>query len=181
MKPLLSLALLAGLSACAVAPPPTEFLASKKSAVQLRSIQTREIDANEDTTMRAVIGTLHDLGYRITRVEEGADTVSATRETALRIAVVVRPKTPTVSIVRANATVVTVGKEAQVDSPEFYLKDFFDPLGATMHRQLTELANDESAPDAARPVAEIDTAEERKALATAAVHQNAPTKGNAGQ
>ncbi len=164
------LGVIASLSACAAPPPAAEFVPSKKSAVELRSIQTRLVPADQDTTMRGVIGTLHDLGYRITRVESDAGTVSATRQTTLRMAVVVHSKDPSTSVVRANATIVGVGKEAQVDSPQFYELDFYEPLGVTMQRQVAELPNDVSAPDAVRPAAELNTIDERKAAAKAAVN-----------
>lgn len=166
---LASVALLAG---CAVGPPPVVFVPSKKSAVELRAIQARVIPANEDVVMRGVIATLHDLGYRITKVEVGAGTVSAARKTELRMAVVVRPKDAADSIVRANASIVAVNTESQVDAPEFYARNFYDPLGANLQRQIAALPDDVTPPEAVRPAAELNTISERTA---AAKHTSADT------
>jgi hypothetical protein len=152
------------LAGCA-AQPQSEFIASRKSAVELRSIQVRSVPADADTTMRGVVATLHDLGYRITRVEPEARTVSATRQTTLRMAVVVQPRGATDSTVRANATLIVPLREAQIDSPEFYQRNFFEPLGATMGRMPVELAAEASAPEAPRPAAELNTPREREAAA----------------
>lgn len=162
---LLALAILSPLAACAT--PETQFIASRKSAVELRSIESRTVPADADTSVRGVIATLHDLGYRITRVEADARTVSATRATTLRMAVVVKPHDPNDSVVRANATMIAPLQEAQVDSPEFYQRDFFEPLAATMGRALAELGADDGAPDAIRPVAELNTVQQREAAARA--------------
>lgn len=145
-----------------------EFVPSKKSAVELRAAQTRLVPGDADTVMRGVVATLHDLGYRITKVESDAGTVSATRLTALRMAVVVRPRSRTETVVRANATIMAIQREGQVDSPEFYARDFFDPLGATLQRNLATLAAEELAPDPVRPVGEINTEKERQAAASRA-------------
>ena len=153
-RALVCLPLLATLAACAGTAPDTEFLASKKSALELRAAQTRLVPGDADTVMRGTIATLQDLGYRITRVEPGAGDVSATRQTSLRMAVIVQPRSPTESVVRANATIVDLRREAQVDSPVFYQQDFFDPLGATLGRDLAALPPDIGAPDPIRPTAE---------------------------
>jgi hypothetical protein len=115
--------------------------------------------------MRGVVATLHDLGYRITRIEPEARTISATRRTTLRMAVVVQPRGPAESTVRANASLVALAREAQIDSAEFYQRNFFEPLGATLGRMPAAAGDDETAPAAPRPVAEINTAREREAAA----------------
>ena len=61
---------------------------------------------------RGVAATLHDLGYRITKADAATGTVSGTRSTALRLAVVVQPRGPSESVVRANATIVSLRREA---------------------------------------------------------------------
>ncbi|WP_237213998.1 hypothetical protein [Falsiroseomonas oryziterrae] len=161
-KILLPFALATSLSACATVPQ-TQFIPSTRSAVELRAVQVRSVPADADTTMRGVIAALHDMGYRITRVEPDARTVSATRQTTLRMAVVVQPRGPNESTVRANATLIAPMREAQVDSAEFYQRNFFEPLGATLGRTPVALAATEAAPDAPRPVAELNTAREREA------------------
>lgn len=176
-KALLSMLLAGALSACA-ATPQTQFIPSNRSAVELRSIQVRSVPADADTTMRGVVATLHDLGYRITRVEPDARTVSATRQTTLRMAVVVQPRGSNESTVRANATLIAPMREAQVDSAEFYQRNFFEPLGATLGRMPAALAASEAAPEAPRPVAELNTAREREAAARASTPPTAPTTGS---
>lgn len=178
---LLILALLAPLAACATAPE-TQFIPSRKSAVELRTMQARAVDTDADTAMRGVIATLHDLGYRITRVEPDARTVSATRQTALRMAVVVQPREASRSTVRANATMIAPLQEAQVDAPEFYQRNFFEPLGATLGRMPMAVSAEDDAPEATRPVAEVNTAREREAATRARatpVSSNAPVTGPA--
>lgn len=176
--PILPFIMLLALAACGVAPT-TEFIPSKKSAVELRAMQTRSMPGDDNTVMRGVVATLHDLGYRITRAETDAGTVSGTRMTRLRMAVVVRAGTGGQSIVRANATVLAPGREAQVDDPEFYRNNFFGPLAATTGRQLADAPEGNSVPDAVRPVAELNTAVERKAAMKAAVAPPPPAKTDA--
>jgi hypothetical protein len=150
---------------------------SKKSAVELRSIQSRVVPADQDTTVRGTIATLHDLGYRITKVEQDAGTVSATRQTALRMAVVVQPHLSGQSVVRANATLVGLGREAQVDSAEFYRANFFEPLGAAMQRSLADVPTDIATPAAVRPVAEPPLLRQRQAGAPSAPAGSNPEQG----
>ncbi|MFC7541631.1 hypothetical protein ACFQU2_22180 [Siccirubricoccus deserti] len=113
----LPLLLLIGVAACAQQQT-VEFLPSRKGAEELRAMQTRVVAGEPDEVARAVIGTLHDLGYRITRADAETGTISATRATALRIAVVVRPRPPGQVAVRANATIVALRQEAQVDAAD---------------------------------------------------------------
>jgi hypothetical protein len=176
----LAITLVLLLSACAT-DQTVQFVPSTKPALELRAAQTRLVPEDSDTAMRDVIATLHDLGYRITKVEAGAGTVSGTRETALSMAVVVQPRSMTQSMVRANATIVALRREAQVDSPEFYRTDFFDPLGNTMNRSLTLLPEDLAAPEPARPLTELYQIKDREAAAKArsATAQTPSTKGTA--
>ncbi|MGG5886684.1 hypothetical protein ACLF3G_06050 [Falsiroseomonas sp. HC035] len=118
-------------------------------------MQTRIVDGEENAVLRGVVATLQDLGYRITRAEAGAGTVSATRLTGLRLAVVVRGQAGGRSLVRANATVLGLGRERQVDSPEFYLRNFFIPLQDTIGREMLVADAAMVAPEAPRPTAEI--------------------------
>jgi hypothetical protein len=156
------------LAVSACAQPQSTFVPSSKSALALRSIQSRTVDMPADAAMRSVVATLHDLGYRITRVAPEAGTVSGTRQAALRMAVVVQPRDADRSTVRANASIAAALTETQVDSAEFYQRNFFEPLAATSGRVLAVLDDAETAPEAVRPVAEINTAREREAQARAA-------------
>jgi hypothetical protein len=142
------------LSACT----PTQevvFVPSTKSAVELRALQTRVVGGDEATVMRGVVATLHDLGYRITKAEPEAGTISATRLTGLRLAAVVRPRGEQEAAVRANATVLAPGREAQVDDARFYQDNFFGPLAATLGRTMAPAPQEEGLPDAVRPTAEV--------------------------
>jgi hypothetical protein len=160
MQKFIIIAPLALLVACAQPIAPVQFEPSKKSAVELRAAQTRLVPEDSDDVMRGVIATLQDLGYRITRVESDAGTVSGTRQTALRMAVVVQPRTSQESMVRANATIVALRRETQVDSPEFYQRDFFVPLGDILQRTVADLPAEATAPEPVRPVAELNTSKE---------------------
>jgi hypothetical protein len=177
MRKLLPLPPLAVLAACVAAPITPQFVASKMPAAELRAMQTRLVPSDTDNTMRGVIETLQDLGYRITKVESDAHTVSATRRTALRIGLAVQPRSPQDSIVRANATIVAFGREGQVDSAAFYEQDFFAPLAATMARTLSPVSDDGTIPEAVHPVAELNTAAEREAAGkkSAAPKSTSPT------
>jgi hypothetical protein len=154
------------LSACAQ--PGVVFVGSGKSPVELRAMQTRMVPADSAAVMRGVVATMHDLGYRITKADAETGTISGTRATSLRLAAVVQPREPGQSIVRVNATIISARREAQVDSPEFYARNFFDPLGAALQRQVAAVAADVAAPEAARPAAELNTAKEREAASRAA-------------
>ncbi|MBY0337087.1 MAG: hypothetical protein K2X11_10765 [Acetobacteraceae bacterium] len=160
---------LAVLPAVACAPVQTEFVPSTRSAVELRAIQSRVVQSDPVTVLRGVAGTLHDLGYRITRADAESGTISGTRATTLRVVFVVQPRGTGESVVRANATVLSAHREGQVDSAEFYARNLFEPLAAFMHREFASLPDGVDAPDAGRPVAELNTAAEREAAARAAV------------
>lgn len=145
--------------------PGLQYQPSQKSAVELRSMQSRVVMAASDTAMRDVIETMHDLGYRITRVSADAGTVSGTRASTLRLAAIVEARGEGESAVRANASILSPTAEAQVDSPEFYQRNFFEPLGVTMGRSLKPVSAAEAMPEAPRPIAEVNTIAEREAKA----------------
>lgn len=170
LRTILACLALAPLAGCA-ANSGVAFVPSAKSPVELRAIQTRTVDGDENTVMRSVIATLHDLGYRITKAEPEAGTVSATRLTGLRLAAVVQPRGPGQSAIRANATVLSPGREAQVDDPRFYQQNFFAPLAATMGRDLQTAPEDERLPEAVRPTAEMLPADRRAATGSPAATQ----------
>ena len=175
MRRFLVLCALLPFVACAPANQEVQFIPSKKSALELRAAETRLVPGNADTVMRGVIATLHDLGYRITKVDSEAGTVSATRQTLLRMAVVVSRRSSTETIVRANATIMSLRQEAQVDSAEFYEKDFFVVLGTTLARQPVAVPDTVPTPDAARPVGELNTAKDRAAAAKAQAQPSVTT------
>lgn len=144
------------LAACVPREVEPTFRASAKSAVELRAMQSRVFAGDPDTMMRSVIATLHDLGYRITRAEPEAGTVTAAKRGLLRLTAVVRQREPGRVVVRANAVVPLPGVETQVDDPEFYLRNFFTPLAETIGAEAFAAPNDDSVPDAVRPEREAD-------------------------
>jgi hypothetical protein len=156
------------LAGCVASQPQVEFFPSRKSAVELRSMQARTVPIDADSAMRGVVATLHDLGYRITKVEPEGRTISATRNATLRLAVIVQARGPSESTVRANATILAPLREAQVDSPEFYRRNFFEPLGATLGRMPSLITAETPVPEAPQPAAELNTAREREAATTRA-------------
>jgi hypothetical protein len=82
-----------------------QVLATDKSQVQLRSVQTRAFDTiDHNLTIRNVIATLQDLGFVIDKADEALGTVSATKLSgfAFRITVTIRPRGTTQTAVRAS-------------------------------------------------------------------------------
>lgn len=107
-----------------------QILASSKSQLELRSIQTRAFDTTDrEKTLRTVIATLQDLGFVINHADNTLGSVSATKldNYALRMTVTVRPRGTTQLLVRASAQFNLV----QVDNPEPY-QQFFAALGRAM-------------------------------------------------
>jgi hypothetical protein len=107
---------------------------STKSALELRSMQERTFDTGDrNKTLRATVATLQDLGYIINKVEPPAGTVSAQKDTILKLTASVFPHGTSQMAVRANAMVLIAGaKNTQVDDPLFYQQRFFDPLAKEM-------------------------------------------------
>jgi hypothetical protein len=142
--------------ACSMQQPERQFQPSDKSAVEMRVMQTRVIEGEAPTVMRGVVATLHDLGYRINKAEPSAGTVTATKLERVRLTAVVQQRESRQSIVRANAVVLLPRIESQVDDPQFYLRNFFVPLSATLGREAFAAPSDNSVPEAARPQAASD-------------------------
>ena len=83
-----------------------QVLATDKSQVALRSMQTRVFDATDkNQTLRTVIATLQDLEFVVDKADEDIGTVSATKLSgyAMRMTVTVRPRGATQMAVRASA------------------------------------------------------------------------------
>ena len=133
MKFMLVLAVLA-LAGCATSQP--EVIVSSKSAVELRSMQSRAFETGDKRTVyRAVLATLQDLGYTVTGLEPEAGTVTGDKLARLTLTASVYSRGATRTIVRANA-IVKLGPQVQqghqVDAPEFYQKRFFEPLSKAL-------------------------------------------------
>lgn len=117
--------------------PQEKLILSTKPPLELRAMQTRAFETTDKTkTMRTVIATLQDLGYKIDKVEPNAGTVSATKLSALQMSVSVYPRGAAQLAVRSNAQVKIMAQQNntqnQVDDPEFYQKLFFEPLSKAM-------------------------------------------------
>lgn len=93
------------LAAC-LADSRSEILATDKSQVQLRAIQTRAFDTTDRVAVfRATIATLQDLGFIIDNADDTLGTVSATKLAGyvMRMTVTARPHGPNQTAVRASA------------------------------------------------------------------------------
>jgi len=108
-----------------------QILSTKESQVQLRSFQSRSFDTADKTkTMRTTISTLQDLGFVVDKADETLGSVTGTKfvnNQALRMSVMVRPKSAKQMIVRANAQY----QAATIEDPAAY-QDFFNSLSKAM-------------------------------------------------
>ena len=115
-------------------------------------MQSRIIDGPQPQVARGVVANMHDLGYRITRVDAGSGTISATRADRLRVSAVVREQEAGRSVVRANAVILMQdGKLHEVDAVEFYQMNFFAPLTAMLGREAFAVPAESNVPEAVRP------------------------------
>jgi hypothetical protein len=107
-----------------------QLLATNKSQLQLRSIQTRAFDTTDrEKTLRTVIATMQDLGFVIDDANYILGSVSGTKldNFQLRMSVTVRPRGETQLLVRAGMQF----NVTQVEDPEPY-QQFFTALGRAM-------------------------------------------------
>jgi len=132
------------LAACQTPPQTRNVVLSTKSAVELRAMQSRAFETTDRIkTLRTVIATLQDLGYKVDKVEPEAGTVSATKLAVLRLTATVYPHGTTQLTVRANALVKLQNGDSQVDDPEFYQKLFFEPLSKAMFLAALNIQDDD--------------------------------------
>ena len=111
--------------------PEKQALASDKSQVELRSIQTRAFDTDDkNKVMRTVISTLQDLDFVVDNADLVLGTVSGTKygktgygPYQLKMTVTVRSRGTTQMLVRANAQY----NIQAVNDPKPY-QDFFTAL-----------------------------------------------------
>ncbi|CAA7626456.1 hypothetical protein [Magnetospirillum sp. UT-4] len=83
-----------------------QVLATDKSQVALRAVQTRAFDTTDrNLTIRTVIATLQDLGFVVDKADEVLGTVSGTKMSGytMRMTVTVRARGTTQMAVRASA------------------------------------------------------------------------------
>ena len=100
-----------------------------ESQLEIRSMQTRAFDTtDENKALRAIIATLQDFGFVITKADEALGTITARRidKYSLRITVTVRPKGKTQVLVRMNAYY-----DQPVRKPIIY-QNFFTSLAKSM-------------------------------------------------
>ena len=136
---LLALVLVAGtfgLTACQT-DSKDQILATDKSQVELRSVQTRAFDtADKSLVVRNVIATLQDLGFVTDKVDDAMGTVSGTKLAgyAMRMTVTVRPRGTKQMAVRASAQYNLV---AVSDAAPY--QQFFAALGKAMFLTANEV------------------------------------------
>lgn len=107
-----------------------QLLATSKSQLQLRSIQTRAFDMTDrEKTLRTIIATMQDLGFVIDNANYTLGSVSGTKldNFQLRMSVTVRPRGETQLLVRAGMQF----NVTPVDDPEPY-QQFFTALGRAL-------------------------------------------------
>jgi hypothetical protein len=114
-----------------------QVLATDRSQVELRAVQTRAFDTTDrDLTVRSVIATLQDLGFVIDKADVGLGTVSATKLSGyqMRMTVTVRPRGRTQTAVRASGQYnLTAVSDAQP------YQQFFDALQKSMFLTANEV------------------------------------------
>lgn len=105
----------------------SNLLATDESQVKLRSIQTRAFDTTDKTKMvRTVISTMQDLNFVVDDANEELGSVSGTKfvnNQVLKLTVIVRPRSETQLLVRANAQ---WGIQDVVEADQY--QDFFSTL-----------------------------------------------------
>ncbi len=136
MKPFTLIAVLSiagALSGCASSRE--QLLATSKSQVELRSIQSRAFDTTDrEKTLRTIIATMQDLEFVIDNANFILGLVSGTKLKGarltpyqLRMTVTIRPRGTTQLLVRANAQF----NLREVADPELY-QQFFAALSRAM-------------------------------------------------
>ena len=108
----------------------SQILATDKSQVELRAVQTRMFETNDwNQTVRTVIATLQDLGFVVDKADEQLGTVSATKldKYVMRMTVTIRPRGEGQTAVRASAQ---YNLDAVSDAKPY--RQFFDALSKAM-------------------------------------------------
>ncbi len=113
-----------------------EVLATSRSQLQLRAVETRAFDTTDRAAiLRAVIATLQDLGFIVDRADDLIGTVTATKLSgyALRLTVTLRPVGKRI-LVRASGQ---YNLEAVTD-PQPY-QQFFAALSKALFLQANQV------------------------------------------
>ena len=146
------------LAACK--PEAPELILSKKSAVELRAMQSRAFEtADRRKVYRAMIATFQDLGYTIAKVEPAAGTVTAEKLSMLKMTATVYSRSSNRSIVRINAVVrpqLQIKTGHQVDKPEFYQQRFFEPLSKALFLTALQVEDSEIPADPVKLTSDVD-------------------------
>ena len=129
------MALAAALGTGGCAPSTEQLLAMSRTQTELRSIQSRVFDTTDrETTLRAAVATLQDLGFVIDNASLPLGSVSGTKlarvrgvPSQVRMTVTVRPRSASQLLVRANAQ----RDLDEVSAPEPY-QLFFAALARAM-------------------------------------------------
>ena len=133
---IISIMLIFSLAGCATDQEPPVIM-SQKSAVELRSMQSRTFETpDEKKVFRAILAVMLDLGYAITSLEPKAGTITGNKLAQLKLTASISASNSRTTTVRANAVVKTnpqkLAPPHQVDSAEFYQKRFFEPLSQAL-------------------------------------------------
>ncbi len=150
---LIALALGLSLAGCAANVRQGSTTPSARPATELAVMQSRIMAASPPFALRTAVAALHDLGYRFTNIDpRGA--VSAIKANRLLVSVVVVPTGNGQVAVRANALMRgSLGPSfTQVDLPEFYQRDIFDPIAAMAGVPAQPVGPGQPLPDSFAPV-----------------------------
>jgi hypothetical protein len=129
----MALFLAATLPAAACAPAHHELVLSPKPVAELRAMQSMTFEGTDQKTLlRATIAALLDLGYAIDSLDAASGAVSASKgDFDLTLSAVVE-RGSTGAVLRCDANVNLGVKSQQVDSPEFYQQDVFQPVAQAL-------------------------------------------------
>jgi hypothetical protein len=137
----LLLALPAAFSGCVG--PRHEAVFEKSNQLQQRSYQSRAFDTTDrETTLRAIIATMQDLGFVIDKADATLGSVSGTKLAGyeIRLTATVRPRQSNQLLVRANAQ-IRLGPNLPakaIEEPKPY-QDFFTALAKSLFLEAQEV------------------------------------------
>jgi len=143
LKAIILTILLAALSAgCALTPRNNSFeealLASKQSQVQVRSYQSRIFETNDKiSAIRAVIATMQDLGFAVTRTDANLGIVTGEKNHAnsnVFMTVSIKEKNTATIIIRASIS----HNQKTIDYIAPY-QDFFAALQKSIFLQINSI------------------------------------------
>ena len=113
----------------------SQIIGLRESQLRIRSMQTRAFDtADENKTLRAILATLQDFGFVISKADEALGTITAVRidKYPLRMTVTVRSKGGTQVLVRMNVYLQKDEYYSQPVRDPIVYQDFFTSLEKSM-------------------------------------------------